>query len=566
MNNDTYKMNRRTFVKVVGTTVGAVALGAGLPKFVEPALGASVPVPLDSGNLAKYVNPMPIPEVLRGTNLRISMTQFSQDLGLRDKVTGLKIGSDTTVWGYNGSYPGPTIETRTGRKISVKYINNLPTTHLLPIDHTLHGAMGNPDVRNVVHLHGGHTPPESDGFPEAWFTPGNSVVFKYPNSQQATTLWYHDHALGITRLNITAGLSGVYLIRDEIEDKLKLPRGRFEIPLIIQDRSFNTDGSLFYPPRGQLLPNGQPDPQVPPVWQPEFFGDTILVNGMVWPFLNVEPKNYRFRILNNSGSRFYRLKLSSGQSFFQIGTDGGLLPEPVPINQLLLAPAERADVILNFSDFKGQVITLTNDAPTPFPDGGDPNDPNINPNTAQVMQFRVGKFHAEDGDSRSLPKTLRPIKRIPEASAVKIRDLTLNENLSAADNPIESLLGTTVPLHWSDPITEAPKLGTTEIWRLTNLTGDAHPIHLHLVQFQILDRQALLLDPVTGDPTPVPDPSAPRVPPAPNEAGWKDTVRVDMGTVTRIIARFDMPGKYVWHCHILEHEDNDMMRPYQIVP
>jgi spore coat protein A len=202
----------------------------------------------------------------------------------------------------------------------------------------------------VVHLHGGHVPPQSDGYPETTLLPGQSAAYEYPNLQSPATLWYHDHALGITRLNVYMGLAGFYMIRDPAESKLNLPRGRYEIPLVIQDRSFNDDSSLEYPES----------------WEEEFFGDAILVNGKVWPYLDVEPRKYRFRILNGSNSRTYKLALDSGQAFYQIGTDGGLLEEPVEVKQITLTAGERADVIVDFSKRRGEVH-LVNSAPAPFP-------------------------------------------------------------------------------------------------------------------------------------------------------------------------------------------------------
>lgn len=538
-------MDRRTFLKVAGGTAGALFMGTALSKsLIQQALASPSPA------LARYQDPLPVPGVVspvgkyRGADLyEIRMSQFTQQLHSQL--------APTTVWGYNGSYPGPTIEAKVGNSIWVKWINDLPQEHLLPIDHNLHGAMDTPDVRTVVHLHGGHVLPENDGFPEAWFTPGNSATFFYPNKQRAAPLWYHDHSLGITRLNVYAGLAGLYMLRDSIEDTLRLPGGKYEIPLVIQDRFFNDDGSLFYPP---------------PPWEPELFADTILVNGKVWPFLSVEPRKYRFRIYNGSNARFYNMKLSSGQPFFQIGGEGGLFPAPVKLNEILIAPGERADIVIDFSKHKGQEIILTNDAPAPFP-MGDPADPET---TGQIMQFRVN-LPLSGFDNSSLPPVLRSVSRINEKTAVKVRDLTLEERLDKEGNPIMLLLNGST---WDDPITEKPKLGTNEIWRLVNLTVDTHPIHLHLVMFQVLGRQpfnvasykafkeANGVNPPSVDPYLTGTPSAP----SPNEMGWKDTVRANPGEVTRIIAPFtDFRGKYVWHCHILEHEDNEMMRPYEVV-
>lgn len=461
------------------------------------------------------------------------------------------------MWGYEGTYPGPTIEVEKNKPIKVKWINDLPTIHFLPVDHTVHGAVDTPEARTVVHLHGGNVPPESDGYPEAWFTRGyqetgpffTTPIYYYPNVQRAATLWYHDHALGITRLNVYAGLAGLYIIRDDFERTLNLPRGRYEIPLVIQDRSFNKDGSLSYP--------NQPDPPVPgvePSIVPEFFGNVILVNGKVWPYLKVKPRKYRFRILNGSNARFYRLRLSSGQPFYQIGTDGGFLEAPVQTDEILLAPAERADVIVDFSNYRGQNIILTNDAPTPFPNGSLPD----NNTTGQIMRFEVGKYPTHD--YTSIPSRLKPIDWLSEEKAKKIRDLTLEEHTDQFGRLMLLLNGE----KWEDPISQKPLLGTTEIWRLINLTPDTHPIHLHLVQFQILDRQPFDVNHFNATSEIIF--TGPAVKPDPNERGWKDTVRANPGEVTRIIARFgDFSGIYPWHCHILEHEDHEMMRPYEVI-
>ncbi len=513
--------------------------------------------------IKKYVDRLPIPKVLspkfriKGASYyTVEMRQVKQKLH-RDIP-------ETTVWGYEGTYPGPTIEVEKHELVLVTWLNNLPVDkHLLPVDITVHGAgPPNPIVRTVVHLHGGHVPPESDGYPEAWFTNGfaqtgdffKTKTYVYPNRQNATTLWYHDHALGITRLNVYSGLAGFYLIRDSFERSLNLPRGDYEIPLVIQDRSFTKradgtfDGSLFYPRGPEPLPENYPDPSI----VPEFFGDTILVNGKAWPFLNVEPRKYRFRILNGSNSRFYKLKLSTGQSFYQIGTDGGLLRAPVKTNYIIIAPGERADVILDFSKAKlGDEIVMTNDAPTPFPNGPDLPDPDT---TGQIMKFKV-TIPLRCKDTSKIPYKLRPVPKIREDCVKKTRDLLLVERTDIDEfGRLMLLLDNKT---WDDPVSEDPKLGTTEIWRLINTTPDTHPIHLHLVQFQILDRQRFHIE---GNKVIL---DGGKILPDLNERGWKDTIRANPGEVTRIIARFgDFTGRYVWHCHILEHEDFEMMRPY----
>lgn len=519
-------------------------------------------------SLKKFVDALPLPSVLKPVGY-INSAPFYE---VRMRQVKQKLHRDlplTTVWGYNGMYPGPTFEVRRDHPIFVNWINQLPFEHLLPVDRTVHGAHPDqPSVRTVVHLHGGRVRPENDGYPEAWFTRsfenvGTKFLHKiyyYPNCQRPTTLWYHDHALGITRLNVYAGLAGFYLIRDEEEDQLNLPKGKFEVPLVIQDRSFYPNGELFYPtqPGHEPPPAPQPpapiDPNIPnPSIVPEFFGNTILVNGKIWPYLEVEPRKYRFRILNGSDARFYHIQLSSGQKFVQIGTEGGLLEKPVTVSDILLAPAERADVIVDFSGHANQSIILTNDAPTPFPDGGVP----LTPDLMQIMKFRV-KAHVSKPDTSTIPSILSCLERLDPTEAVTIRKHTLIEGTDEFGRPLLLLNN----LMWADlPITETPYNGTIEIWELFNMTADTHPIHLHLVQFQILNRA-----PFTGDPNTSDVIVGTAQPPAPNEMGWKDTVRANPGEVTRIIARFGpFTGIYPWHCHILEHEDHDMMRPYEVL-
>ena len=304
---------------------------------------------LNPSTLEKFVDPLPIPPVAKSTGAqrryRLEMTEF---LG--------KVHRDlppTRMWGYNGSSPGPVIEARSGQSVSVEWVNHLPKKHLFPIDYNLHGSeKDKPDVRSVVHVHGAKTQPENDGYPEDWVTPGKSIAYRYPNNQDAATLWYHDHAMGINRLNIYAGLFGLFLIRDAQEDALNLPKGRYEIPLVIYDRSFLQDGGLDYPVSGM--------PNMP--WVPEAFGEAMMVNGKLTPYLEVEPRRYRFRILNAANGRFFHLSLSNGQQFFQIGSDQGLMPAPVALNDFVIAPGERLDVIVDFSASPGQRIVLKSDA------------------------------------------------------------------------------------------------------------------------------------------------------------------------------------------------------------
>ncbi len=437
----------------------------------------------------------------------------------------------TRQWGYNGTAPGPTFDIRSGEGILVEWVNRLPVRHFLPIDHHIHGAEADkPDVRTVPHLHGGKTPPDSDGYPENWWVPGRSEVYYYPNRQDATTLWYHDHAMGISRLNILAGLYGLFLIRDEHETGLNLPSGKYEIPLALCDRTVDQDGQLYYP---VSLKPGAP-------WVPEFRGNTIVANGKISPFLEVEPRKYRFRILNCSNGRMLSLSLSTGQMFYQIGSDQGLMPTPVQLQHLNLYTAERADVVLDFAAHAGQRVVMKNQA-------------------LNVLQFRVAAAPAKD--TASLPAILRPVTRIPESRAIRTRVLTLVEKVDYSGYSMVMLLN---GARWDMPVTESPVLDSVEIWSFVNLTQDAHPIHLHLVRFQLLDRRPFDQFAYNANRTLKYTGSA--LAPEPNEYGWKDTIRADPEMVTRIIVRFEgYTGRYVWHCHNLEHEDNEMMRPYEVI-
>jgi FtsP/CotA-like multicopper oxidase with cupredoxin domain len=533
--------------------------------------------------------------------------------------------------------------------------------HLLPIDQTLHwanppGGPGGTDMETldptpytgpvpiVTHLHGGHSGQESDGFPEAWFLPaandipagfatvgshydtfkseaealyGQSwgpgrAVFQYDNDQPAATIWYHDHTLGMTRSNVYAGPAGFYLLRggpgDEVGGTLPGPAPAlddppgtkyYEIPIAIQDRSFNLDGSLFYPDtraffEGLNQPPTEPYLDIPfvpdpackgrmsdisPIFNPEFFGNTTVVNGKTWPKLEVEQRRYRFRFLNGCNSRFLILRLSNGLPFWQIGAEGGFLPEPVELDQLLLGLAERADVIVDFTNVSvGDTILLENLGPDEPFGGGEPDedfdraDPDT---TGQVMLFEV--VPAASPDTSTPPNQLRLPEPPPIPSATRTRRVSLNEEdsrtvrvstdengnvaLDCADGepfgPRFALLGRMVggkskALRWDDPISENPKVGATEVWEMHNFTADAHPIHIHEVTFEVVNRESLETGTVRG--------------PEPWESGRKDTVIAYPGEITRVKATFDRPGLFVWHCHIVEHEDHEMMRPYRIGP
>jgi spore coat protein A len=493
---------------------------------------------LDPNKLEPYVDSLPIPPIARPSGLRnIPADPSRQAPFFRVAVREFSscVHRDlrpTKQWGYNGMCPGPTFEVTSDKGIVVEWANELPLKHFLPVDHTLHGAQSTkPEVRIVSHLHGGRVPPEFDGYPDDWQAPGTSAIHYYPNGQDSTHLWYHDHAIGINRLNIYAGMFGQYFVRDATEDALNLPRGEFEVPLVIFDRFLDQDCQLYYPVSG--------DPEKP--WVPEVFGNLILVNGKLLPYLDVAPRPYRLRVLNASNGRHYYVSFLNGEEFYQIGSDQGLLEAPVPMRILPIAPGERADLIVDFSRFSGRQIVVKNDA-------------------MPVMQFRVKPGAVAKNEP--LPAKLRPVTPVPEKDAVKTRVLTLGEMEDRVGNPMVMLLN---GMHWDAPVTEKPLLNSTEIWNLVNLTDDTHPIHLHLVRFQILDRCPF--DRFTFQQTKELRYFSAASPPEPNEHGWKDTVRAHAKMVTRIIIPFrGYPGRYVWLCHILEHEDNDMMRPLEIVP
>ncbi|GHJ44399.1 multicopper oxidase [Catellatospora sp. TT07R-123] len=530
--------------------------------------------------------------------------------------------------------PSCTFEALADHPVRVTWSNGLVDgygdyrPHLLAVDPTLHWA--NPpggehgrDMRPtftstpgpyrgpvpiVTHLHGGHSHQESDGYPEAWYLPDaknipkgyarygsfyrefaqrfaaadheqwrpGSATFQYTNDQRASTLWYHDHTLGMTRLNVYAGLAGFYLLRGGSSD---LPPGvlpgpaptlgerpgtrHYELPICIQDRSFNADGSLFYPTSRAYADDAGPyipDGPFPPIWNPEFFANTIMANGTTWPVLHAEPRRYRLRLLNGCNARVLILKIGTDPlaprpvtpalPLWQIGNDGGFLPKPVELQELILAPAERADLIVDFTGLvEGTELYLINEGPDkPFHGTQDPfADPQT---TGQVMKFVVGRLHGHDGSTP--PDRLRLPHIAPLGPATGTRRVSLDE-YAVDDMSVEVLLGTVAAdgtvtkRHWDDPVTEHPALGATEIWEIQNDTVGAHPIHLHLVQFEVLGRG--------------PDGT---LPPQPNELGGKDTVIAYPGQVTRVKAKFDLAGRYVWHCHLIEHEDNEMMRPLQV--
>jgi spore coat protein A len=497
--------------------------------------------------LEPFVDRLPLPAVARGGlhgQLRIGMREVRASIHRDVAPARMWVYADLHDPGHATAL-APLIEAESQRPLQVEWVNELPEHHFLPVDYSLHGCGHDlPEVRACVHLHGGRTPTASDGYPEDWYARGASRTCTYPLQQDAATLWYHDHAMGLNRLNIYAGLFGMAIVRDREERALDLPAGRYEIPLLLYDRLVRADGQLYYPVSG--------DAEHP--WVPEFSGDAVLVNGKLMPYLEVEPRLYRFRVLNAANSQFFTLSLTAGNGLgtagsggeasphlFQIGSDQGLLAAPVPQDRLTLAPAERADLLIDFAQAAGRTLHLYN-------------------GFLQIMQIRVGKA-GRPGRPAALPASLRAVPRMEAASATVTRTLTLDE---AKDRFGQSMIMVIDKKRWHEPVTETPKLGSTEIWEFVNLTEDTHPLHLHLVRFQVLERRAFDVYSYrvnhglryTSDP----------LPPAPNEMGWKDTVQCPPDLITRIIVRFDgYAGRYLYHCHILEHEANDMMRPFEVV-
>ncbi len=512
--------------------------------------------------LARFVDALPIPAHLNLTGkgpqeITVSLSAFSTKLH-RDLPA-------QTQWGYGGTTPGPTIDVDSGQTVRIHWKNDLPIKHIFPLPANIPTEMDMPgmpgmkmtmpDVRAITHLHGAvvtesdpmNKVQNNDGWPDAWNVPGESQLAEYTNPQPAMTLWYHDHSMASTGRNVAAGLLGTYIIHDAYEKSLHLPTGAYDIPLMLISKGVNRDGTLFYTNDINA----------------EFWGNVPSVNGKLFPYLDVEPRKYRFHVINASNARAYELKLegsddgAAGPAFYQIGSDGGFLADAAVLNdpkdpdasRLSLMPAERADIIIDFSKYDGQKFTLTNTSQTADDEVALP----------EIMQFRVGS-RVKKADKSKLPLTMRAIPRIPTADASETRRIVFDR----MQMPDGSKMLQMNDRSWNDPIEEKPKLGATEVWELANTLIDPHPFHIHLVQFQVLDRR--LFDVAeylkTKKMVYLGDARAPE----PNEMGWKDTVKALPQMVTRIIMRFSpFPGFYVYHCHILEHEDMDMMRPFQIV-
>jgi spore coat protein A len=538
-----------------------------------PSAGAAMGL-----KLTKYLEPVPLPGagiVVASSSgpgqYAFTQTEISRQLHPQLPPTPFWAYDDGSHLGGQAGSFGMAVVGRSGTPLQISFTNNLPSTYpaWIPVDGRL-TPLGN-EVRVMTHLHGGFVAADSDGNPAVTpdgFGHGETQTVFYTNEQPqmpAELLWFHDHGLGATRLNVFAGLAAAYILYDEFDtgdshNANGLPSGPNEIPLVVQDRQFNSDGTFLYPTSDI---SGV-------TWIGEYFGDVMLVNGKVWPYLNVEPQLYRFRILNGCNARILNLDIG-GARMWQIGAEGGMWDRPVPVTELVLAPAERADVLVDFSQLSGRTTHMKNTKPpSPISTPAPP--------LSAVMQFRVGKSTL----SPTIPTTLAGGRKadLPQPPPTQRRFITLNEVAPETADWRLTLNGAP----FSDgPATETPTVGTIEDWYYINLTEDTHPMHTHLVTFQVVGRVPFNVDAyvadvgtgpdgVPGGHDPTPYATGPLIPADPSERGFKDTVKANPGYFTIIRAQFDLPSAvtapqtYVHHCHIVEHEDNDMMRPYEVHP
>ncbi|XP_068642870.1 multicopper oxidase LPR1-like [Aristolochia californica] len=543
---------------------------------------------INVSKLEMFIDELPDMPRIKGYNL---------DHGVPVPKT-MKIGMFETKWKFHrdipptrvfaygatsktATVPGPTIEALQGVETSILWDNHLPSKHILPWDPTIPTAKPPHGVPTVVHLHGGIHSPTSDGHADAWFTSGfketgpawTTKTYRYRNDQQPGNLWYHDHAKGLTRVNLLAGLIGSYTIRHPVvEDPLGLPSGdEFDRPLVLFDRSFRVDGSIYMNGTGN-------NPSIHPQWQPEYFGDAIIVNGKGWPKLRVRRRKYRFRILNASNARFFRLFFSNGLKFIHVGSDSAYLSRPASIPKFLLGPSEIADIIVDFSTSQSHEVILANDAPYPFP-SGDPTDEF----SGKVMKFIIRR--KKEVDTSRSPNKLISYPRPRMRDAVETRYITMYEYTSPSGEPTHLYLN---GKPYEDPVTETPREGTTEMWNVINLTEDNHPLHIHLGLFVVVEQREIVKveefrdcmtrynDPIKCNISSYAQGKEISVPT--HERDWKNVFKMQPGCLTKILVKFsyldrqtryqfnasEEPG-YVYHCHILDHEDNMMMRPLKIV-
>uniref|UniRef100_A0A0D9UWA8 Plastocyanin-like domain-containing protein n=1 Tax=Leersia perrieri TaxID=77586 RepID=A0A0D9UWA8_9ORYZ len=610
------KVEEKLAVLLLVAGLVAAAAGNRLP----PPSPAPPPVTEDTlakvaGSLEMYVDELPQMPKIYGFSMRYGHpTPIHLTIGMYQKKW--KFHRDlpaTPVFVYGTSaatatFPGPTIEALQGVPLSVTWENHLPDRHILPWDPTIPTAIprrhvsGGGGIPTVVHLHGGVHPPQSDGSAFAWFTAGNRdtgpawptspAPYTYPNIQSPGNLWYHDHALGLTRANLLAGLLGAYVIRNPAtEAPLGLPAGEvFDRVLILADRSFNSDGSIYMNSTGDV-------PRVHPQWQPEYFGDAVTVNGKAWPFLAVARRRYRFRIINASNARFFNLSIVSSNGgglipFHVIGSDANYLSSPVTTTHLLVSVAESFDVVIDFSKSttSSPDAELVNTAPYPFPDGDKPNHLN-----GKVMKFLISPPPATETsteysvDDSRIPSKLLEYVAVAEEEASKRRYIVMYEyDDDVTGNPTHLYIN---GKRLEDAATETPEAGktTTEIWEVINLTPDSHPLHLHLASFTatrvrrlagVDDFRRCMLKLNDAERCHVGRHVAggEEVAVAEHEKGWKNVVKIAPGCMTTIVVKFFMvdtgkpypfdataePG-YVYHCHILDHEDNAMIRPLKLI-
>jgi FtsP/CotA-like multicopper oxidase with cupredoxin domain len=647
-------MKRRDFLKfsltasATSVTAGVVGSGVLFNKAHAAKLGVTLSDPATQDMFTQIAVNALDPNFKYTANpgnvFNVSMQQTVQMTGLKN-ASGTPLS--TTIWGYSekgkqASWPGKTFEVQSNQTITVNWLNDLtdalgnPLPHILPVDESLHWcyslsgyegvSIATDGVPLVPHVHGGHSDPAVDGNPE-YFTGTTTASrgprwvsdsFVYDNSQSAGTLWYHDHALGVTRLNVYAGLAGFYIIRDNMDtgkhgNPLQLPAEQYELAYAVQDRMFKDNGDLFYPafegdPAWDDFITGEgATPPIPggPSALAEFFGDHIVVNGKLWPKTNVEPRNYRMRFLNGCDSRFMRLRFrvvpagdidftnaSAPLDFLVVGTDQGLLTASARVTEVDFLPGERLDIVFNFgaeaipADSRIIVENILGDSPF----GGDlpgPDDLYPNRRTDRIMAFDVIK-PLNPGVPDNFPGEMQgTFEGVPQ-DAIRTRKLGLYEGtdqhgrlmpMLGTAEPVTDVSGNAVDgsMMWGAPITENPGLGDTEVWEIYNDTGDAHPIHVHLVHFEIIRRNKFTATEV-NIPVKTHDGSIgngfrlenivigakQRV--LNTEQGPKDVVLCYPGEVTIIKMKFDKPGRYVWHCHILSHEDHEMMRPFHVGP
>jgi spore coat protein A len=518
---------------------------------------------LDPSDLTKYIDPLPQPPIRTPSGREGGFPAY--DVHVKAAKAKMHSQLDSTpIFSFDGITPGPTFLVEMGQPVAVRYYNDLPQDHMFYVDQEIEMMKGQDwgqKSRFVSHLHGGDVEAAYDGWPMATIDPGEQTTYFYPNSQPGATLWYHDHSAGITRLNAYAGIAGFYLISDPREKRLNLPAGPYMLGIAVQDRTFNEDGSLYYPEE----------------WVPEFFGDVALVNGIVWPKLEVEPRKYRIRFLNGCDDRFLNMQLLEsdaqgdvspdslgGPAFYMIGSEQGLLNNTVVLNdpantnspRLLVDPGDRRDFIIDFAGKQGKYYLMHNDARAPFKGVGHPAE-----DEAPLPELFL--VHVKDTtvtDLAQIPMQPGFVETPRPAQARETRFIKLGE-IMGDDGPMMVLLN---DKHFMDPITEFPRFNTTEIWNFVNTTEDVHPMHIHLVNWQVLERRPYDVDRYMTDDTIVY--TGPAVAPEAQDLGRRDMVNTWPGYVTTVLtSKFNRLGKYVYHCHILAHEENDMMRPYEVV-